>query len=357
MEPGHNKRFPMNENFPVARDQHPLDDAYWEAKRPGLERIEVPALVCASWSDHGLHTRGSLEGFERIASAQKWLYTHGSRKWERFYAPEVREVQRRFFDHFLNGGETTPRVRLAVRRSRDVCDVCTATDWPLPEVTYVPLYLDAVTGTLTPELPVNEDVVRYDPRGGPGDRASFVYRFEHETELTGAMTLSLWVSTSEGDDMDLFVLLRKFDATGKEVFFYGYNGFAYDGVAKGWLRVSHRALDPERSRPGRPWHTHRQRQPVQPDEVVPVEIEVLASSTHFEAGTRLCVEVLGHFAGRDRLPAFLGGNFACGRENALPDLMSFLLSALVDSHSSDDPFDEQSKSNEYFSIVYRQHRS
>src|SRR6266700_3100876 len=60
MEPGHNRRFPMNENFPADRDQHPLDDAYWEAKCPGLERIEVPALVCASWSDHGLHTRGSL---------------------------------------------------------------------------------------------------------------------------------------------------------------------------------------------------------------------------------------------------------------------------------------------------------
>src|SRR5260370_19180868 len=92
--------------------------------------------------------------------------------------------------------------------------------------------------------------------------------------------------------MDLFVLLRKFDATGKEVYFYGYNGFAKDGVAKGWLRVSHRALDPERSRPGRPWHTHRQRQPVQPDEVVPVEIEVLASSTHFEPGTPPSLEVL-----------------------------------------------------------------
>src|SRR5438552_45966 len=204
-----------------------------------------------------------------------------------------------------NGWEATPRIRLAVRRSRNVCDVRTATDWPLPEVTYVALYLDAVTGTLTPELPTNEGVVQYDPRGGPRDRASFVYRFEHDTELTGGMTLSLWGSTSEGDDMDLFVLLRKFDATGKEVFFYGYNGFANDGVAKGWLRVSHRALDPERSRPGRPWHTHRQRQPVQPDEVVPVEIEVLASSTHFEAGTRLCVEVLGHDAAR--YPAFSHG--------------------------------------------------
>jgi uncharacterized protein len=162
-----------------------------------------------------------------------------------------------------------------------------------------------VTGTLTPELPANEGVVQYDPRGGPRDRASFVYRFEHETELTGGMTLRLWVSTSEGDDLDLFVLLRKFDATGKEVFFYGYNGFANDGVAKGWLRVSHRALDPKLSRPGRPWHTHRQRQPVQPGEVVPGEIEVLASSTSFEAGTSLRVEVLGHDAAR--YPAFKHG--------------------------------------------------
>jgi uncharacterized protein len=315
MEPGHNKRFPMNEDFPVDRDQHPLDDAYWEAKRPELERIEVPALVCASWSDHGLHTRGSLLGFERIGSAQRWLYTHGGRKWETFYAPEARNVQRRFFDYFLkgepNGWEDTPHVRLAVRRSREDWYVRTATAWPPPEVTYVTLYLDAATGTLSHELPLKEGEVQYDPNGGPRDRARFVYHFDQETELTGGMALSLWVSTSEGDDMDLFVLLRKFDAAGKEVFFYGYNGFAYDGVAKGWLRVSHRELDPERSGLGRPWHTHRRRQPVQPDEVVPMEIEVLASSTTFEAGTSLSVDVLGHDAAR--YPAFKHGQSVnCG---------------------------------------------
>ena len=309
MKPGHNKRFPMAEDFPTDRDQHPFDDAYWEAKRPMLEHIRVPALVCASWSDHGLHTRGSLIGFERIASPQKWLYTHGGRKWETFYSPEVREMQRCFFDYFLkgepNGWETTRSVRLAVRRSRSVSDECFASAWPLPDVKYVPLYLYATAGRLSDALPENPGMIQYDPHGGPRDRASFVYRFEQETELTGSMTLSLWVSTSEGDDMDLFVLLRKFDATGKEIFFYGYNGFPHDGVAKGWLRVSHREIDPERSRPGRPWHTHRQRQPVQPNEVVPVEIEVLASSTHFEVGTQLRVEVLGHDAAR--YPAFAHG--------------------------------------------------
>ena len=309
MQAGHNKRFPMQENFPQDRDQHPLDDAYWETKRPALEQIEVPALVCASWSDHGLHTRGSLEGFERIASVHKWLYTHGGRKWETFYSPEARETQRRFFDHFLkdepNGWETTPRVRLAVRRSLKISDVREVAQWPLPEVQYVPLYLDAVTGTLVPTAPDNEGQVQYDPRSSSGERASFTYRFEQETELIGSMTLALWVSTSQGDDMDLFVLLRKFDATGNEVCFYGYNGFARDGVAKGWLRVSHRELDPRRSRPGRVFHTHRLRQPILPDEVVLVEIEVIASSTCFEAGTSLRVEVLGHDAAR--YPAFAHG--------------------------------------------------
>jgi uncharacterized protein len=325
MKRGHNRRFPMAEDFPRDRDRHPLDDAYWAAKRPTLERIEVPALVCVSWSDHGLHTRGSLEGFEQIGSAQKWLYTHGGRKWHTFYAPEERDLQRRFFDHFLkgepNGWDRTPRVRLAVRRSREVWDMRAEPDWPLAGVTYVPLFLDAAAGALRPEPPVEEGIVRYDPSGGPRgprgprDRASFVYRFEHDAELTGGMTLRLWVSTSAGDDLDLFVLLRKFDAMGNEVFFYGYNGFAGDGVAKGWLRVSHRALDDERSRPGRPWHTHLQRQPVRPGEVVPVEIEVLASSTYFEAGASMRLDVLGHDAAK--YPAFRHGRSVNRGEHAV----------------------------------------
>jgi uncharacterized protein len=299
---GHNKRYPMAEDFLSDRDRHPLDDAYWAAKRPELEQIEVPALVCASWSDHGLHTRGSLEGFERIGSASKWLYTHGGRKWGTFYSAEVRELQRRFFDHFLKGEpndwETTPRVRLALRRSLFQHEVRTAAQWPPAEVRYEPLFLDASTGALTQDPPGSEAVVRYDPGGGPADRASFVRRFDHEVVLVGGMTLRLWAETSEGDDMDVFVVLRKFDASGREINFYGYNGFAGDGLAKGWLRVSHRALDSQRSRPDRPWHTHLKSQPIHSGEVVQFEIEVLASGTIFEPGTSLRVDVLGHDAAK-----------------------------------------------------------
>jgi uncharacterized protein len=53
-----NRRNTMAEDFPELGDAHPLDDAFWAEKRPNLEAIDVPALVCAGWSDHGLHTRG-----------------------------------------------------------------------------------------------------------------------------------------------------------------------------------------------------------------------------------------------------------------------------------------------------------
>lgn len=300
---GHNRRFALAEDFPAERDARPLDDAWWAGRRPALESIDVPALVCASWSDQGLHTRGSFEGFERIASPQKWLFTHGRRKWEVFYAAESRALQLRFFDHFLkgadNGWEGTPRVRLEVRSSRDEYDVRHEDAWPPRGITYTPLYLDAHAGTLVPVAPEYPEAVRYDARTGC---ATFVHRFERTTELTGSMTLKLWVATSAGDDLDLFAALRKFDPRGGEVRFYGYNGYADDCVAKGWLRASHRDLDPARSRPGRPWHTHAQRRPLGAGEVVPVEIEILCSCTRFEAGSSLRVDVQGRDAAN--YPAF-----------------------------------------------------
>jgi predicted acyl esterase len=62
-------------------------------------------------------------------------------------------------------------------------------------------------------------------------------------------------------------------------------------AAYGWLRVSHRKLDPERSTPYRPFHTHDELQLLKPGEVVPVEIEVWPGSMVFKSGHRLVLEV------------------------------------------------------------------
>jgi predicted acyl esterase len=47
--------------------EHPYFDAYWRSKVADFSAIDVPAYVVASWSDHGVHTRGTLEGFKGLS--------------------------------------------------------------------------------------------------------------------------------------------------------------------------------------------------------------------------------------------------------------------------------------------------
>lgn len=77
---------------------HPFFDEFWETKAARLERIRVPAWVVGSWSVQGLHSRGTLDGFRRMGSAQKWLDIHGRKKWAEYYRPENVERQRQFFE-------------------------------------------------------------------------------------------------------------------------------------------------------------------------------------------------------------------------------------------------------------------
>ena len=305
---GRNRRFPMAEDFLAERKAHPLDDAYWNSKRPVLKNIEVPALVCASWSDHGLHTRGSIEGFEKMSSKQKWLFTHGRKKWETFYSEEALAWQKRFLDHFLrdidNGMDRVPKIRLEIRRAFYQQEVRSEQSWPLASVQQSLLHLCANTGSLNKEPVTSEGKAQYRPMGR-NRKAVFSCRFDRPVELIGSMRLKLWVSTSEGVDLDLFVVLRKLDSSGNEVFFSGYNGYERDGLAKGWLRASHRELDPSRSTPLRPWHGHTHIQKVRSGEIIPLDIEIWPSATLFEAGSSLQLTIQGHDAAK--YPAFRHG--------------------------------------------------
>ncbi len=259
-----------------------------------LEEITVPALIAASWSDHGMHTRGSFEGFKRIGSQQKWLYTHGQPKWDVYYSPEALEMQTAFFDHFLkgadNGFDKRPRVRLEVRDTLDTYSVRSEDTWPLPSTVMTPLYLDAALDALADTQPADSAVKRYDAVDGG---AVFRKTFGEETELTGNMKLKLWVEAEGADDMDLFVAIRKYDASGEEVTFYAKASYTKGPVALGWLRVSQRELDPDRSTPAQPVLAHERSLPLETGEIVPVEIEILPSGTRFMPGETLEVSVQG----------------------------------------------------------------
>jgi predicted acyl esterase len=295
----------MGEDFPRDSRHHPLDDDYWAAKRPDVGAIDVPALVCASWSDHGLHTRGTLLAYEQL-TGPKWLYVHGRRKWETYYSAQALELQRRFLDHFVKDvtsvWDDEPAVRYEVRHNRDRYTVHTSTRWPIPEAVPHTLYLDAASMSLTPQPNPVGHAVSYSAAARPhrADRVAFTHRFAEDSEITGSMALSVWMSTNQGTDLDVFVVVRKRDASGQSVPFYGYNGYRNDGVAKGWLRASHRELDPSRGRPERPFHTHRAVQRVEARQPTELTVEIWPSSTYFEAGSELIIEIVGHDA--DRYP-------------------------------------------------------
>ncbi|MGD9890603.1 MAG: CocE/NonD family hydrolase [Dehalococcoidia bacterium] len=309
--------------------ERPLWDDWWASRTPELERIEVPALVCGSFSDHSLHTRGSFEGFHRISSEHKWLYTHRGGKWAVYYSDEAKAFQARFFDCFLKGEENgmrdVPPLRLEVRDTGEtVHQIREEVAWPLPSTRWTSLYLHAA-GSLNEQPAAGSGAVQFDSHTG---RATFSWQVLSDLELTGPMKLRLHVEARGADDLHLFAALCKL-RDGTIVGFEGSYGFPFDTVTKGWLKASHRRIDEARSEPWRPVHTHTTSEPLQPGQIVPVEIELLPSSTVFRRGDMLRLDVRGHwFFPRDPFR----GQFPAMYESSPPATAVLHMGGTYDAH-------------------------
>lgn len=315
------------EDFIAMQKLHPLYDDYWKSKNADLSKITVPAFVVACWADHGLHTRGTLEGFKQISSKDKWLIVHGRKKWWHFYHPDNVDKQRQFFNCFLKGIDNHvkdwPRVTIEVRERYVVGENHTENEWPLARTQYTKYYLDAATGSLSTEPVAVESAVRYNvdrhykvddnssvffrqavaERGegtagadipGPDiPHATFEMEFPERTELTGHMSLRLWVEADGSDDLDLFVALEKIDRAGYLVPLAFFGNHDDGPIALGWLRASHRELDEEKSTPYQPAHKHVRELKLSPGEIVPVDIEIWPTSILFDKGEKLRLIVQG----------------------------------------------------------------
>ena len=271
---------------------HPLDDDFHKVRSAVWDRVTVPFLSAANWGGQGLHPRGNFEGFARAASKDKWLEAHGIEHWTHFYTDYGVGLQKRFFAHFLKGEDNgwirQPRVQLQVRhvdrfveRHED--------EWPIARTQWTKLYLNPVDHSLSREPVKTAGAITYDALG---DGVTFVSPpLDAETEITGPLAAKLFVSSST-TDADLFLVFRVFTADMREVVFQGAID-PHTPVAQGWLRASHRKLDPAISKEYRPYHTHDERQPLRPGEVVPLEIELWPTSIVVPAGCRVALTVRG----------------------------------------------------------------
>jgi putative CocE/NonD family hydrolase len=272
---------------------HPLRDEFWRSLTPDLAAIDVPMLVCGSFSDHPLHSRGSMRAFTRTGSPQARLYTHRGGKWSTFYAAPARVEQLGFFRSVLDGGDAMPSrsVRLEVREDRTtVAAVREEAEWPLARTRWTPLYL-AGTGVLATDPPSTDGSIAYRTRSRA---AVFSWTAPTDTELTGPMAARLWVGAEGTDDLDLFVGVEKW-RDGQFVPFEGGFGYGRDRVATGWQRISLRALDKEQSAPWEPVPLCVERQPLRSGEVVAVDVAISPSATKFRANEQLRLVVAGRW--------------------------------------------------------------
>lgn len=274
--------------------QQPTINDYWKDKEADLEKITVPAYVVASYTNP-IHTYGSIEGYRRIASKEKWLRIHNTGEWDDYYNTAHTEELRRFFDHYLkgeeNGWQETPHIRVSVLNpgGEDIVDRAEA-DFPIPRTRYQRLYLNAGSGTLETKQPAKEACVEYN--SDKGGKAIFKKKLTEDAEITGYMKLRLWVSAVDWDDMDLYVTVEKRRPSGLK---YKYTlGPGMDMSAKGYLRVSLRALDEARSSEENPRQSMEREQKLKAGDIVPVDILIWPMGLLFKKDDELRVTVSGY---------------------------------------------------------------
>jgi predicted acyl esterase len=306
---------------------HPTYDDFWRERSAWevLERITIPVYSSGVWAKMQLHTRGNIDAFARVKGPKKLRMSGAPNAWAA--AAEFNNVNFHlmvmlpFYDHYLKGLDTDyvkrPPVEYAVRGTTVMRQ---SESWPPPRLRYVPLYLNGrnsesvsslndgglghavATGPEKttyhyPDPGWVSGVVGFGPLGPPGgfDPARRVLTFttvelQSELEISGPIKLLLYASSTR-TDTDFFVKLTD-QAPQDPADRHKQLNPRFEVITRGWLRASHRALDPERSSEMVPYHTHQYPQPLNADEIYAFEISLEPMAYRFKIGHRIRLEIV-----------------------------------------------------------------
>jgi predicted acyl esterase len=293
--------------FRALIDPFDTEDSVREAEE-AFANIKVPIYTGVSFSAYTYKRQmiGCLHAFEQIRAPKK-LMLSGVAQIERPFHSFHGEMLR-WFDHWLKGAQTgvmeEPPVKVWVageNRWRQ------ADAWPLRETQWTPLYLHGwgrlrsqpFTPGARDGLPEPDAFLQMPPT-----QTDEIQRLRYLTEplaedmlVIGPMSLTLHAAI-DAEDSNWIVILKDVGPdnsvrSAREGEMQLPMNLPEREITRGWLKASCRALDPERSRPGKPWHrlTREARQPVIPGEVNEYVIELMASANMFRRGHRICVEI------------------------------------------------------------------
>jgi putative CocE/NonD family hydrolase len=315
----------FNNNLLWEMMSHDLDSEWWRMASARWDRITVPLYSVGNWGGFALHLRGNTEGYLNAASRHKKLRIHTGTHFHPFHSEEGRLDQLRWFDYWLKGLDTgimdEPPVKLEIRTggSPRPYPFRFEHEWPLARTQWTKLYLRidrseplaeemGVEGALVAAAPQTVGRISYPASGttragiasasalstthGGAGRTGVSFEtapMERDTEITGPIVLNLWVASSS-EDMDIFATLRNIGPDGKDVWEVGQHGQPVP-LTKGWLRASHRKLDPQKSLPFRPYHAHDERWWLEPGKPVECQVEIWPTCIVLQRGHRLRLDV------------------------------------------------------------------
>jgi uncharacterized protein len=303
--------------------EHPLYDDFWKERAAAerLSRSRVPLLSVGVLGKMDLHLNGNIVGYQLHGGEKKLVLTGAANVHaavtdyadpgfhQRWLLP--------FYDHYLKGAHTVysswPRVQYYIQNQ----DRFAQSDvWPPPPAQVRTLYLSAAPshsvtslndGSLLQAPPPARETVAFS-YPNPGWRFGVVGLDEHlapdpvrrvltftgapleqDWLIAGPIKLLLYASSTNTDTDFIVKLSDQFPQDAAQAS-QGRQPRAKI-ISKGWLRASHRALDPARSTDLAPVHAHTRREPLEPGTVYAFEIAIMPTSYCVAKGHRLRLEI------------------------------------------------------------------
>jgi predicted acyl esterase len=273
-----------------------------------FKKVKVPVYTGAGWYDYSykINLQGCQHWYAGIEVPKKLIFTgpsHLERPWHSFHNEVLR-----WYDYWLKGIDTgimdEPPVKVWVMGANQWYH---ADDWPAPETRWTKFYLHSWERLReAPFIPSSRDddaepdaFVQMPPTK---TRAIQKLRYltdplPEDTLIAGPSVLNLYASLDQEDTNWIAILKDVGPDVSVRTAREGENFILSDlperELVRGWLKASHRALDPKRSKPWKPWHplTRETQKPVVPGEIAEYAIEILPTANLFKSGHRICIEI------------------------------------------------------------------
>ncbi len=293
--------------FHVLIDPYDKEEIVEKSERE-FEKIKVPTYTGSGWYGYTYktHLQGCQTWYREIKAPKKLMFpgpAHLERPFHSFHDDILQ-----WNDHWLKGIDTgimdEPPVKVWVMGANKWRY---ADDWPLPEAQWTKFYLHSwerlKMDPVTPSS--NEGYEKPDaflqmPPTHTTKLQGLRYMTDplpEDTLVIGPSALYLFAEIDQ-EDTNWMIALKDLGPdvsvmTAKEGETEIPGNLHERELTRGWLKACHRALDPKRSKPWRPWHplTREARKAVIPGEINEYAIEILSTANLFRRGHRICVDI------------------------------------------------------------------